>query len=191
MLLSAVVADDDADVRSALCAALEADRRFAVIAFAASAEEVVAAVMRERPAAVLLDVRMPGGGVQAAREIRATGLLVAVVVVSAQVDAALVADMLEAGARGVLVKGRLGRDLPDLVARCCAGEVVLSTPAASAGLAIFAGRERELFRRQPEPHRGPAARRPLQPQPPAGYGGLVRHRHQAPVAGRGTHRLRV
>ena len=142
MSYSAVIADDDADVRSALCAALEADPRFAVVAFATSAPEAVAAVVRERPAVVLLDVRMPGGGVQAARDIRATGLAVAVVAVSAQVDAALVADMLDAGARGVLVKGRIGRNLPDLVARCCAGEIVLATPAASAGLQIFAGRER-------------------------------------------------
>lgn len=140
MSLSVVVADDDADVRSALCAALEADPRFRVVASVATGPEAVAAVVRERPAAALLDVRMPGGGVEAARDIHLTGLAVAVVAVSAQVDAALVADMLDAGARGVLVKGRLGRNLPDLVARCCAGEVVLATPAASAGLEILAGR---------------------------------------------------
>jgi hypothetical protein len=45
--------------------------------------------------------------------------------------------MLHAGARGVLVKGRLGHDLPELAVRCCAGEVVLATPAASEGLKLF------------------------------------------------------
>ncbi len=65
MSLSVVVADDDADVRSALCAALEADPRFSVVAIVDSGPAAVAAVVRERPAAALLDVRMPGGGVEA------------------------------------------------------------------------------------------------------------------------------
>ena len=74
MALRVVVADDDAEVRSALCAVLDDDDRFVVVAEACDAAEALDAAERERPDVVLLDVRMPGGGVQAAHAIRSTGL---------------------------------------------------------------------------------------------------------------------
>lgn len=138
MPLRVVVADDDEDVLAALCAVFLADDRFAVAAAVTNAPAAVEAVGRERPDAVLLDVRMPGGGLQAAQEIGAAGLGTTVIAVSAALDARLVAAMLHAGARGVLAKGRIGRDLPDLVERCVAGEVIIATPAASEGLRLFA-----------------------------------------------------
>jgi len=42
--------------------------------------------------------------------------------------------MLRAGALGFVTKGRLGDGLPDVLARCAAGEVVLSSPAAAGAL---------------------------------------------------------
>jgi len=50
--------------------------------------------------------------------------------------------MLRAGARGVFVKGRLGRSFADMVVRCSGGEVILATPSASEGLRMFAGAQR-------------------------------------------------
>lgn len=132
-----VVADDDADVRSALCAMLDDDPRFTVVAQAASGYDAVAAVIRENPDAALLDIRMPGGGVEAAREIQTAGLPAVLIAVSAKVDAMMVATLLRAGVRGVLVKGRLGRSITDVVARCCAGEVILATPVAAEALKIL------------------------------------------------------
>ena len=89
---------------------------------------------------VLLDVRMPGGGAEAARALRATASTngggagaPAVVAVSAHTGTATVVAMLQAGAVGYLAKGRLA-DLPDLVARCAAGEVVLAVPSAADAL---------------------------------------------------------
>ena len=142
MALRVVVADDDAEVRSALCAVLDDDDRFVVVAEACDAAQALDAAERERPDVVLLDVRMPGGGVQAAHAIRSTGLAITVIVVSARVDAGLVASMLRAGARGVFVKGRLGRSFADMVVRCSGGEVILATPSASEGLRMFAGAQR-------------------------------------------------
>lgn len=142
MALRVVVADDDAEVRSALCAVLGDDGRFIVVAEACDAAEALEAAERERPDVVLLDVRMPGGGVQAAQAIRSTGLAITVIVVSARVDAGLVASILQAGARGVFVKGRLGRSFADMVVRCSSGEVILATPSASEGLRMFAGAQR-------------------------------------------------
>jgi DNA-binding NarL/FixJ family response regulator len=88
----------------------------------------VAAAAAQHPQAVLLDVRMPGGGLPAAEAIvRAGEPLPALVVLSARLDESLTADLLRAGVRGVFLKGRVGRDLPDLVLRCCGGEIVVVT----------------------------------------------------------------
>lgn len=139
MPLRVVVADDDEDVLAALCAVFAADERYAVAAAVTTGPAAVEAVARERPDVVLLDVRMPGNGLAAAREIAAAGPgPTTVIAVSAAPDARLVAAMLHAGARGVLAKGRIGRDLPDLVERCVAGEVIIATPAAGEGLRLFA-----------------------------------------------------
>jgi DNA-binding NarL/FixJ family response regulator len=137
LTIRVIVADDDDDMQSALCDVFTEDPRFVVVAVADNGIDALSAVSTERPDLVVLDVRMPNGGVEAARAIRASGVPATVIAVSARVDAALVAAMLHAGVRGVLVKGRIGQDLPNLAVRCCAGEVVLATPAASEGLKLF------------------------------------------------------
>ena len=138
MTIRVIVADDDAGVRSAICAVLEDDDRFTVVGEASDAAEAIVVAALERPDVVLLDVRMPGDGLEAARAIRAANAWVTLIAVTASADAHLVARMLVAGARGVLVKGRLA-DLAELTARCHAGEVVLATPAAAEGLRVYAG----------------------------------------------------
>lgn len=143
-LIRVVIADDDDMLRSLLVEVLETDGRFEVARTAASAPEAVEAVARARPDVALLDVRMPGGGVMAAQQIRDLDLALGrgssagtgppvVVAISAHTGIAVVVSMLAAGATGYLAKGRL-RDLPDLVARCAVGEVVLAVPSGAAAL---------------------------------------------------------
>ncbi|MFC4785697.1 response regulator [Nocardioides sp. MAHUQ-72] len=130
-----LVADDDADFRGALAEVLEADRRFSVVGKAACGDEAIALARELRPDVVLLDVRMPGGGPEAARSLTTGGApYPTVVAVSAQTGASGVVDMLRAGAVGYLAKGRLGAQLPDLVARAAGGEVVLAVPGAVEAL---------------------------------------------------------
>ena len=64
------IADDDAGIRSALADVLAADPRFAVVGAAATGEELCRLVRSVAADVVLLDVRMPGGGVDAARALR-------------------------------------------------------------------------------------------------------------------------
>jgi DNA-binding NarL/FixJ family response regulator len=91
-----------------------------------------------RPDVVLLDVRMPGNGVRAAAEIHRLELPVTITAASAVVSARDVADLLHAGARGIFAKGQLGADLGELIARCCAGQVLLHVTAAAEGLRGYA-----------------------------------------------------
>ncbi len=138
-----VVADDDVSVRSALQEVLDADDRFHVVGVAASGIELASVAAETRPDVVLLDVRMPDGGVVAARALlhrlraddgdRLSSPLPTVIAVSAHTGVALVVAMMRVGATGFLTKGRLG-ELPDLVARCAAGEVVLAVPSGAEAL---------------------------------------------------------
>ena len=131
-----VVADDDERFRAALVQTLEGDQRFEVVASVASGEELWEAAARLHPHVVVIDVRMPSGGVEAAHGVRRhvrNGTVI--VVLSAHESMAQLPGLLQAGVTGFLVKGRLGSgSLPDLVARCAAGEVVLASPMAGRAL---------------------------------------------------------
>lgn len=142
MSLGVVVADDDPAVLAALAAVFESHPAFRLLAQARSGTAAVQAAREQQADVVVLDARMPGGGVPAVEQLRAACPAAAIVVVSAHADARLVADMLQAGAAGVLAKGRIGRSLPDLVRRCAEGEVVLATPAAPDGLRLLVDRAR-------------------------------------------------
>ncbi|MFI7587052.1 response regulator transcription factor [Spongisporangium articulatum] len=139
MALKVVVADDDANVCAALCDLLQDDERLEVTATAENAEDAVHQVADTHPDVAVLDVRMPGSGIEAGRRILQASPDTTVVLVSAQVDSSLVTAALAAGVRGVFVKGRLGSYMPDLVVSCHQGAVVLDTPAAVDGLRAFAG----------------------------------------------------
>lgn len=134
-----VIADDDEDMRHALTSMLHSDPRFDVVGHADSGQTLVEVTALTRPHVALVDVRMPGGGAEAVRAVT-TAHPTVVVVVSAEPGPRTVAEMVRAGARGYLLKGNLGSSLPDLVARCVAGEVVLAVPTGAEALRQIMGR---------------------------------------------------
>lgn len=142
MPMRVVAADDDAGVRAALCALLDDDDRFEVVGQAADGIEVLELVDRLNPDIVLLDVRMAGGGVEAAEAIRARGRNCTLIAVSSALTSTVVAALLAAGVRGMFTKERLGLGWAGLVARCHNGEVILAVPTAAEGLRLFAQRHR-------------------------------------------------
>ena len=125
-----VVADDDELIRTVLSELVASDPRFVVVGQAADGIELLDVVARCDADVVLLDVRMPSGGVTAAVALQ-QGPPVVVIAVSAETAPDTVAALLRAGVRGYLSKGRIGPELPDVVARCLAGEVVLAVPTAA------------------------------------------------------------
>lgn len=138
-----VIADDDDGVRAALHDVLDADDRFLVVGTASGGDDLVRTVETARADVVLLDVRMPGGGRAAAREISAMPSSPVVVAVSASTEAATVVAMLDSGATGYLAKGRLGQWLPEMVARCVDGQVVLAVPNGAAVLRMLGASSRD------------------------------------------------
>ncbi len=140
-VIRVAVADDDAAFRTALVDVLDADPRFHVVGASADGVDLVQLVTQSRPDLVVLDVRMPGGGPQAAREVRVAGLQwetagPVVAALTAQTAVVTVVAMLREGVAAYLVKGRVGSDLHDLLVRAMDGEVVLAAPTGAQALRV-------------------------------------------------------
>jgi DNA-binding NarL/FixJ family response regulator len=125
------VADDDARVRAAIGALLAPEAGFAVVAEAADGEAALHLASSLGADMVLVDVRMPGGGPELVRAL--TGLRPPPVVVGLSADAVASTwiSLLTAGASSYLLKGSVAGDLPLLLRRCAAGELVVAVPGAA------------------------------------------------------------
>jgi DNA-binding NarL/FixJ family response regulator len=112
--LRIVIAEDNYLVREGTRRLLEDSGAVEVIAAVASAEELLDAVARMRPDAVLTDIRMPPDhqmeGIAAAHAIRAGYPAIGVVVLSQHADEAYAFELLRHGAAGLayLLKERVG-----------------------------------------------------------------------------------
>jgi DNA-binding NarL/FixJ family response regulator len=119
--LRIVVAEDSYLVREGVVRLLESTGRVEVVAAVGTAGELLEAVERLQPDAVLTDIRMPPGhgteGIRAAHAVRAAHPDVGVVVLSQHADAGYALDLLQHGADGLayLLKERIG-DRDQLVA---------------------------------------------------------------------------
>ena len=118
--LRVLLAEDHYLVREGTRRILEASGEVDVLAAVGTAEELLDAVPRLRPHAVLTDIRMPPGhhmeGIEAAHRIRAEHSDVGVVILSQHTDEAYAFELLKNGADGLgyLLKDRVG-DLDELV----------------------------------------------------------------------------
>jgi DNA-binding NarL/FixJ family response regulator len=104
MTIRVLIADDHAQSRAMVAELLE-EAGFDVCAQAATADAAVTKAAEQRPDVALLDIKMPGDGISAARRIAATlpDTQILMLTVSAESDDVL--DALQAGAQGYLLKG--------------------------------------------------------------------------------------
>jgi DNA-binding NarL/FixJ family response regulator len=109
-VITVVVADDDRTFSAALQEVIVTAPQLRLVGLAGDATEAVALAERHRPDVVVLDVRMPGGGVEAAREVRRRSPATGIIALSAYEDRDNVASMAAAGAHEYLVKGRVTSD---------------------------------------------------------------------------------
>ena len=132
-LPTVVTADDHPATRLGVRMALTRGG-FRVVAEAADCEGAVAAVVGELPDVCLLDVHMPGGGIEAAHRIRESGVRTAVVMLSASEDTRDVLAALRAGAVGYLPKDTRPDCIPTALCGVLGGEAAL--PRALVGLVL-------------------------------------------------------
>ena len=118
--LRVVVAEDNYLVREGVRRLLEDSGQIEVVACFGDAHELLDAVRRFAPSAVITDIRMPPGhhmeGIEAARAIRAEYPGIGVVVLSQHTDESYARALFSVGSAGLayLLKDRVG-DLEDLV----------------------------------------------------------------------------
>jgi DNA-binding NarL/FixJ family response regulator len=141
-----VLADDHPATRLGVRMALTRGS-FEVLAEAADRDAAVEAVVRERPDICLLDVYMPGGGIEAARIITEVAPGTAVVMLTVAASPADMLASLHAGARGYLLKDTSPERLPAALHGVLDGEAAL--PRALLGQ-ILPG-----FRQIPAPEAAP------------------------------------
>ncbi len=105
MSVRILVADDHGVVRRGLRALLESRRGWKVCAEAANGREAVERAKRLKPDVAILDIGMPGlNGVEATRQIRKVSPSTEILILSAHGSEKLALEVLEAGARGYVVK---------------------------------------------------------------------------------------
>jgi two-component system nitrate/nitrite response regulator NarL len=121
---SVVIADDHPPIRLGVRMAMM-QGGFRVLAEAADADGAVEAVRRERPDVCLLDVRMPGGGIEAAIRIAELAPDTAVVMLTVSSSAEDLLAALRAGARGYLPKDMSPTRLPTALHGVLRGEAAL------------------------------------------------------------------
>lgn len=124
------VVDDHPLVRQGLVETLSDDPRFIVIASGGTADEAVALVATHQPDLILLDVNLPGGGVEAAARIHAASPHIKIAMFSFRQDLAIVRACLAAGASGYIVKGISGSQLIAVAHRLLDGETVIDAELA-------------------------------------------------------------
>jgi DNA-binding NarL/FixJ family response regulator len=141
--LRVVIAEDNYLVREGTRRLLEDSGEVEVVAAVGAPDELLDAVERLLPDAVLTDIRMPPGhdmeGIQAAHQIRARHPQVGVVVLSQHADAAYAFQLLKDGTAGLayLLKERVG-DMDELlraIRETIAGRSVIDPVVVEALLA--------------------------------------------------------
>lgn len=101
-----LIADDDETIREALMAVLEEEPDLAVVAVASDASEAVALAREHEPDVAVLDLRMPGGGGEAAaRGILACSPGTRIMAFSAYDDGETVASLRGLGITDFVLKG--------------------------------------------------------------------------------------
>jgi DNA-binding NarL/FixJ family response regulator len=147
--LTVLLADDHPAVRAGVRGALEGGG-LTICAEVGNAEDAVEAAVEHRPDVCLLDVRMPGGGIWAAKEISEQvedTIVVMLTVSSAQEE---LFEALRAGASGYLLKDMDPKRLPQLLRAAVVGEAPLPPTLVARLVDEFRTRGRRRFVALPE-----------------------------------------
>jgi DNA-binding NarL/FixJ family response regulator len=136
-LPSVVIVDDHALFRAGVRAELQG--LVEVLDEAGTVTDAVRAIGARKPDVVLLDVHMPGGGVEVIRKVAETMPAQRFLALSVSDAAEDVIAVIRAGARGYVTKTISGPDLADAVRRVRDGDAVFSPRLAGFVLDAFAG----------------------------------------------------
>jgi two-component system response regulator DevR len=155
-MIRLLIIDDHEMVREGLKAMLTSESDFEIVGDAANAEQALELIERSRPDVLLLDVRLPGvSGIDVCRTVTEHYPETAVIILTTFTDESLVAQCIQAGARGFIVKDIERFDLKRSIRAVARGEAAIDPKAAVAVLAQL--RRGPQVKQEPSPD-------PLSPQ---------------------------
>ena len=128
--ISVLLADDHGIVRAGLRALLDAQQDIDVVGEASDGDEAVELAQQLEPDIVIMDISMPGGGLEATRKIAKLELPTRILILTIHAEERYLLPVLEAGGSGYVRKASLHTDLIDAVRTVFRGEVFLE-PAAT------------------------------------------------------------
>ena len=152
---SIVLADDHHVVRQGLRALLEAAPDLFVIGEAADGATAVERTVRLIPDVLILDLVMPGNGLDALRQVTQQVPRTRVVVLSMHSSEAYVVEALKGGASAYVLKDATASDLVRAVREVMAGRRYLSPPLSERAIDAYASRAHAATA---EPHEALTAR---------------------------------
>lgn len=135
-----VLADDHGIVRAGLRALLETQPDLEVVAEAEDGPGAIRAARDYEPTVLVADLSMPGGGLEAIREITALQLKSRVLVLTVHAEERYLLPVLEAGGSGYVRKSSAHTDLLDAIRTVARGEVFLDPAATKTLLRGYLGR---------------------------------------------------
>lgn len=132
-MIRIALVDDHEMVREGLKAILMSEPDFSIIGDAANAAQALEMIERLQPEIVLLDVRLPdASGIDVCRTVTERFPGIAVIILTTFTDENLVAQCLQAGARGYIVKDIERFDLKRSIRAVARGEAAIDSKAAAA-----------------------------------------------------------
>ncbi|HET9921704.1 MAG TPA: response regulator transcription factor, partial [Ktedonobacteraceae bacterium] len=151
-MIRLLIIDDHEMVREGLKAMLVSEPDFSIVGDASNAEQALELIERLRPDIALLDIRLPGtSGIEVCRAVTTNYPETAVIILTTFTDENLVAQCIQAGARGFIVKDIERFDLKRSIRAVARGEAAIDTKAAVAVLAQLRKAPQKTIEPIPDP----------------------------------------
>jgi two-component system response regulator NreC len=128
-MIRIVLADDHQILLAGLKRLIESKGDMEVVATATDATTAIEAARTHRPDVLVLDISMPGGGLEVARRVREMELPTKIVILTMYAEDRYVMEAVRLGAAGYVLKRAADKELIDAIRAVAAGDAYL-TPAA-------------------------------------------------------------
>jgi two-component system response regulator NreC len=128
-MIRVVLADDHQILLAGLQRLIDSKSDMRVVATATDATTAIEAVRSHHPDVLVLDISMPGGGLEVARRVREMELPTKIVILTMYAEDRYVMEAVRLGAAGYVLKRAADKELIDAIRAVAAGDAYL-TPAA-------------------------------------------------------------
>lgn len=138
-VIQVVIVDDHPLFREGVAATLGSEGDIRVVGEGSSADDALRLASGLLPDLLLLDIAMPGGGLEAAKQISRSYPVCKILMLTFSEHEDDVLTALKSGARGYVLKGVSGRELREIVRSVHRGEVYITPTLAASVLLEMTG----------------------------------------------------